>query len=560
MGLSINNNYDYLKFLQAMQSGQISAADVLKNKGNESFLTLSNDSDSFEFSSSLEEMMEEISAYENELGINASEENAEIPEEVMESFQEIIAEEIEEVQEEIAADEATEANKGAENPAATEEAEDAKAAQEVAEEAAEVSDTEAASAASSTDATTLADGEESSKIKEEIEELEDSKDKNYKEMEKIEAEIEDLTARAEENIMKAAAAQEKKVEEHEEETQKAVEENINAYVEANKEGGKGMTRSELQGNIKGALSNVPEVGDAVSAAIAANDQLTAIDSKLGDLNELIADTQDIESKIDAKTQQYDACKKAEETAAEESKSCDPIGFTMGEGEDQVKYDFIVDDGAFDSTSDFLGAEDQWSEMQALDTDGDQIVTAAELEAGNIKAVKTDADGNQEVVSIAEELGEDFSIDLASYQEGGSHSAVQTGTDHDNDGTVDQELLGTFSMNVNGQSVQGYNTLDDTEWLEENYGLSAASTSAEEATENANAYSMELTTHVNFFQTYTQKVEDLKEQLKEAWVGIGQTEETLRALNGEAVEQADSEAKEVDETKAEEAVETETTEK
>ena len=107
MGLSINNNYDYLKFLQAMQSGQISAADVLKNKGNESFLTLSNDSDSFEFSSSLEEMMEEISAYENELGINASEENAEIPEEVMESFQEIIAEEIEEVQEEIAADEAT---------------------------------------------------------------------------------------------------------------------------------------------------------------------------------------------------------------------------------------------------------------------------------------------------------------------------------------------------------------------------------------------------------------------------------------------------------------------
>ena len=133
MGLSINNNYDYLKFLQAMQNGQISAADVLSNKGNESFLTLSNDSDSFEFSSSLEEMMEEISAYENELGINGSEENAEIPEEVMASLQEIISEEIKEVEEEIAADEAAEANKGAENPAATEKAEETEAAQQAAE-------------------------------------------------------------------------------------------------------------------------------------------------------------------------------------------------------------------------------------------------------------------------------------------------------------------------------------------------------------------------------------------------------------------------------------------
>jgi hypothetical protein len=200
-------------------------------------------------------------------------------------------------------------------------------------------------------------------------------------------------------------------------------------------------------------------------------------------------------------------------------------------------------------------------MQALDVDGDQIVTAAELEAANIKAVKTDANGNQEIVSITEELGEDFSIDLASYTEGGSHSAVQTGTDHDNDGTVDQKLLGTFSMNVNGQSVQGYNTLDDTEWLQENYGLSTATPEATapeaKATEGAapeatkgldvNSYSAQLKTHATFFNAFSQKVEDLRAQLKEAWVGVGQTEESLRALNGEAVESADKEAKEIEET-------------
>ena len=406
----------------------------------------------------------------------------------------------------------------------------------------EVSDTEAAAAASSLSTTEIADGEESSKIKEEIEALEEEKDANYTEMEKIEAAIETLTKKAEENIMKAAKVQEQKVQEHEEETQAAVEENINAYVQANKEGGEGMTREDLQNNIKTSLSNVPEVGDAISAAIEANAQITEIDSKLGELNSLIADTKEIEAEIEAKTQQYDACKEAEKAEAEAKKACDPIGFTMGEGEEQVKYDFIVDDGAFDSTNDFLGAENQWAEMAALDTDGDQIVSAAELEAGNIKMVKTDAEGNQNVISIAEEFGEDFSINLASYQEGGSHSAINTTTDTDNDGTVDQELLGTFSMNANGQTIQGYNTLDDTDWLAQNYGLSTE-TATEEAKTDSTSYSMELKAHVDFFNTYTQKVQDLKEQLKATWVTLGQTEASLNALNGKAAEEATEQVEE-----------------
>ena len=410
-------------------------------------------------------------------------------------------------------------------------------AEEIVKGAEETTETEAAAAASSLNATTLADGEDATKIQEEIDALEEEKDANYEKIEKIEAEIEVLTEKAKENIMKATKAQEEKVQEHEEESQAAVEENINAYVEANKEGGKGMTREELQAGIKSSLSNVPEVGDALSAAIEANAQITEIDTKLGDLNSLIADTKEIESKIEAKTQQKDACKKAEEAEAETKKACDPIGFTMGEGAEQVQYDFIVDDGAFDSTSDFLGAEEQWAAMEKLDTDGDQVVSAAELEAGNIKAVKTDADGNQQVVSLAEEFGEDFSINLASYQEGGSHAAIDTTTDTDNDGTVDQELLGTFSMNVNGQEIQGYNTLDDTDWLAENYGLSTETATEEAAKLDESSYSMELKQHVNFFNTYTQKVEDLKEELKATWVTLGQTEATLEALNGKAAEEA-----------------------
>ena len=560
MGLSISNNYDYLNFLKSIQNGQISATDLLRNRNNESFLTLSKDSDSFEFTASLDEMMEEISAYEKELGIDNSEENVEIPEEVMEELQEIIADEIKEVEDEIKADEEAEVAPQDETKAADDAKKVADEADKAIEGAEEVSETEASAAASSLNATTLPDGEEATKIQEEIAALEEDKEANYAEMEKIEAEIESLTKKAEENIMQAAKVQEAKVQEHEEETQAAVQENINAYVEANKEGGKGMTREELQDGIKSSLSSVPEVGDAISAAVEANAQIAEIDSKLGDLNSLITDTQEIEAEIEAKTQQYDACKKAE---AEAKKACDPIGFTMGEDEEQVQYDFIVDDGAFDSTSDFLGAENQWAEMEKLDTDGDQVVSAAELEAGNIKAVKTDADGNQQVVSLAEEFGEDFSINLASYQEGGSHAAIDSTTDADNDGTVDQELLGTFSMNVNGQEVAGYNTLDYTDWLAENYGLSAETPEAEDSSKlDATSYSMELKQHVNFFNTYTQKVEELKENLKATWVTLGQTEATLDALNAkateEAVEQVEETAEVGNSAAVEEATESEET--
>ena len=563
MGLSISNNYDYLNFLKSIQNGQISATDLLRNRNNESFLTLSKDSDSFEFTASLDEMMEEISAYEKELGIDNSEENVEIPEEVMEELQEIIADEIKEVEDEIKADEEAEVAPQDETKAADDAKKVADEADKAIEGAEEVSETEASAAASSLNATTLPDGEEATKIQEEIAALEEDKEANYAEMEKIEAEIESLTKKAEENIMQAAKVQEAKVQEHEEETQAAVQENINAYVEANKEGGKGMTREELQDGIKSSLSSVPEVGDAISAAVEANAQIAEIDSKLGDLNSLITDTQEIEAEIEAKTQQYDACKKAEAAEAEAKKACDPIGFTMGEDEEQVQYDFIVDDGAFDSTSDFLGAENQWAEMEKLDTDGDQVVSAAELEAGNIKAVKTDADGNQQVVSLAEEFGEDFSINLASYQEGGSHAAIDSTTDADNDGTVDQELLGTFSMNVNGQEVAGYNTLDDTDWLAENYGLSAETPEAEDSSKlDATSYSMELKQHVNFFNTYTQKVEELKENLKATWVTLGQTEATLDALNAkateEAVEQVEETAEVGNSAAVEEATESEET--
>ncbi len=396
-----------------------------------------------------------------------------------------------------------------------------------------------AQAVQSTTSTTAATGESSEKIKEEIEELEAKKEENIEKMEKIEDEIETLAKSAEQHILEAAKAQETTVKDHEEETQAVLEENINAYINANKEGGEGMTRDELQQNIKGAMPNTPEIADAVAALTAASEEVGEIDSCLGELNKLITDTQLIDEEIELKNEEYEAAKKAEEKA----KSCDPIGFTATDKDgNQAQYDFIIDDGAFDTTSDFLGANGQWNDMAALDTDGDNIVSLAELQAGNIKAVKTNADGSQEVVDLADEFGEDFSVDLSSYEKGGSHSAVNTTSDSDGDGTADQTMLGTFNVNINGQTVNGYNTLDDVDWLSENYGISVDSTTEQTDGLDSTLFSEDLQAHVNFFNMYTEKSEALKEQIKEGYANIGLSEEQMNGINKATKKEAEEEAK------------------
>lgn len=396
-----------------------------------------------------------------------------------------------------------------------------------------------AQGAQGTSATGSATGTESAKIQEEIAELEAKKEENIEKMEKIEDEIESLAKSAEEHIMEAAKAQDSAVKEHEEETQAVLDENIQAYINANKEGGEGMTRDELQENIKGAMPNTPGIADAVAALTAASEEVGEIDTCLGELNKLITDTQLIDEEIELKNTEFEAAKKAEE----EAKCCDPIGFTAKDSEgNEAQYDFIVDDGAFDSTSDFLGADGQWSEMTALDTDGDNIVSAAELQAGNIKAVKTNADGSQEVVDLAEEFGEDFSIDLSSYEEGGSHSAVDTTSDSDGDGTADQTMLGTFNVNANGQTISGYNTLDDVDWLAENYGISADTAETETNGLDSTQFSEDLQTHVNSFNMYTEKSEELKEQIQEGFSNIGLSEEQMNGISEATKKEADEEAK------------------
>ena len=374
--------------------------------------------------------------------------------------------------------------------------------------------------------------EEAKKEQARIEELSKEKEANEKKMAKIEKQMKTLAEEAAEEIKEALKQQNKIAEEHEDAVKEAINEQLAAYIAANKEGGEGMTKDELNANIENALPDFPGLGKSIALLASANEKVAELDDCLDELKTLIDANKVIETQIGAGQQRIEAVEKAAEEA-EKKKCCDPIGFTTGEGENAAKYDFIVDDGAFDSTSDFLGADNQWAAMAALDTTGDGIVDANELAAGNIKAVKTDANGNQSVVDLAAEFGENFFVDLNSYAKGGSHEAVSAG-DHDNDGVADQTLLGTFNVNINGQEVSGYNTLDDVDWLSANYGVAsdvqAVDVEAAANNEDMSGFSQELQLHQNIYDMYSEISAELKEEIAEGYKGLKLSEENVASLD------------------------------
>ena len=365
-----------------------------------------------------------------------------------------------------------------------------------------VEDTFESTTASSVDTA----GKSSEELEEMKAELEDKKAENYDKMGKIEDKIEELIDEATEKVEEAEGEYETAQEQYQEDAKAALKEQMKAYVAANKEDGEGMTREQLQQNIANALPNAPQVAEVFNAYAEATGLLDEVDSLVFDLRGIIEETKTIEDQISSLDNSIEMAKAAEEAA--------------------------------------LGAEDQWAEMEALDTDGDGIVNNEELKAGNIKMVKTEADGTQSVVDVAEEFGEDFSIDLNSYksaEEGAQYAGIDAG-DHDGDGTANQELLGTFGVNLGDgeEAITGYNTLDDTEWLADEYGLSVAE-AGEEGSQSA--YSAELQIHADLATTYEEQVQALRERIDQGYELFELEEEEMADFDDTLKAEADKNANE-----------------
>ena len=308
-----------------------------------------------------------------------------------------------------------------------------------------------------------------------------------------------------ETLMDAAIRDSEDIQEDQkEESAKIIREELDKYTSAEGE----ISFDDFQDNVSSRLDTLAGNTNSKLSSVVLN--LLRSESKIGVMKGYIDSFKtlvDANKTLEGKVGELEkAAETATDVKAEDvSSRCDPIGFTVN----GVRYDFFVDkdsDGKLSNENEFLGAKDGWSEMAALDTDGDGKVTAAEM--GDLKIATTDEDCNHDVKKASEVFGNDDYIDLNSYQ--------SKNQDFSNGNT----LLGTFSLKVNGENVKdGYNTLDKIDWLDANYDFSDKDKGigrfAKDSTKTSNIldYSSELE---NFNTKYT----ELDEKLSDTWKKVG----------------------------------------
>ena len=387
---------------------------------------------------------------------------------------------------------------------------------------------------------------EISNLKEAVEELQQQYTEKLEDADRLEAEY---TRKLEQD----ERAYEKSV-------QKIKEHQIDLYGESLRGPGKGMSEEQLYQNIQNAIPDAPALDSSIVAKVKSlRSEAAQIQKDIATKNSLIdaktLENQKLEVEIADLQNKYLTALQSEQTAASSGPpggssgnggssggGGDPIGFDF----DGDTYDFIVDDGNFDSTSDFLGFENEWEAMQQLDTDGNGTVDMNELKDGGIQLVKTGKDGSQEIVNVDDKrFGSGMSIDLNTYKQGSTGASdnllkkIDT-KDSDGDGIANQSLLGTFKININGQTHEGYNTWDDTDFLSGKFNI--------ENVEKTNPFGPASNSSSNIFSNYltTKPDSDLEAKAKASQINMQSMKQQV--LN-EAVQYAKAHPK--DENKDEE---------
>lgn len=352
---------------------------------------------------------------------------------------------------------------------------------------------------------------------EEIEAMVTQKEVNEETIKKLQDRIKEIVEEVKAEIAEALDEQENIQEDQKEEIQRIVDEKLQEYQDSNGE----MTLEDFRASVTTAISTSSSAAtraleSTVSTIMSANQNLNLIDSLLVNINELVDQNAALDSQIAAAKQAQEAAKAAEATT---KKSCDPISFNLN----GAQYDFIIDDGAFDSANDFLGANNYFTAMQNLDTNADGKVTKNELEAGNIKLVKTQ-NGVQNIVDVDTVFDNDDSVNLSSYENlttvSNAQSLIATGQD--------SVTLGTFNLTLgaDNQTIDGVSTLDSTEFLNDTYGFDNITTDTE---------------YASFLEEYSEITAELRAELNKASSGIGITSSQLQNISALSKAKANAEA-------------------
>lgn len=346
----------------------------------------------------------------------------------------------------------------------------------------------------------------------------------------LEKNVEALKEEIEELIEQAIDESEEIAEEQKEEAKKIVAQELDNYTSA-----KGaMTYEEFQSNLAGRLDSLDSSSQSKLSSITikllnAESKMSSLNGYLTQMNSLQNTNSLMQEQIGTKTVEMESlqAQMIEENANCEDDCCqrtDPIGFET----DGKKYDFFVDkddNGLLSNEQEFLGAQDGWQEMAALDTNGDGKVDKSELEESDLKVVVTDESGKQSVADAADIFGDEDSIDLNSYNE------LNQEMDNGN------ALLGTFGLTFGGEKIEGYNTLDTLDWLDDNYefsdkdmGIGRFAQSETIVQDDQSSYFAQMISQFN------QEYENLELKLEGAWSTIGVSRDEVTSAISEQMRQ------------------------
>lgn len=299
--------------------------------------------------------------------------------------------------------------------------------------------------------------------------------KNNNDIDKLQAQIEELQKEIQKTFNESVDENEEIADEHKTNVKKATNAAIAEYANSKGE----MTYEQFQNNLQGKLEELgyeanSQISQITSKMVAAESKmatLAALNTRMGNLiklnknigNQAQDKVDEFDNLQDEIAQQSATGMDSDATSAPsilDGDECDPIGFTNN----GTTFDFFIDKDNNDDLSnanEFLGAEAGFDEVLKLDTNNDGFVNADELEAGNIKIVKTDASGNQSIEEVDDVLQQEDGIDLKSYIS--KNEIMENGN----------TLQGIFDVKFNGETLDdaGYQTLDKMEWLNENYDFS-----------------------------------------------------------------------------------------
>ncbi len=166
------------------------------------------------------------------------------------------------------------------------------------------------------------DGKTPEEIQTEIDKLKKDKADNNTKIKENKEKIKQLVAEIKTELHESKELKKKEIERHKNQVDRMVENKIEEYNKANKEGGDGMTKDELEKNISSSMPKNPDLSKAIAKELVANEKLGEIEKLNAEIDKLEIENktidEDIKVKTDAKAKAQEAQNQAQQQAGANS--------------------------------------------------------------------------------------------------------------------------------------------------------------------------------------------------------------------------------------------------